>query len=257
MTSMIFLRSLTMKKTLFRVLILTGLLVLFTALFPISVRTQENPLRPVTVDQPMPDFRLPSYQGPEVILSSLKGKNVMLIFLRGYAAPDRWCTICHYQYAELLELQKSLELQKKYNLEILFVLPYPKETIKQWLEILPAQLDKIKNWKYPENYDQLDEKGRQSVERYRKLFPRDLSFKPDNIPAPFPILIDADHLVSSGLGLFSTNWGGSQVEQNIPAVFIIDDQGFLKFKYLSQNTVDRPSCDYLLKILEMVKQKKL
>ena len=116
---------------------------------------------------------------------------------------------------------------------------------------------KIKNWKYPENVDKLDEKGKQSMERYRRIFPKDFTVDRENIPLPFPILIDADHSVSSGLGLFTTNWGGSQVEQNMPTVYLIDDQGILKFKYIGQNTLDRPEYDYLLKILEMIKEKKL
>ncbi len=78
----------------------------------------------------------------------------------------------------------------------------------------------------------------------------------DNIPLPFPILIDADHQVSSGLGLFTTSWGGSEVAQNIPAVYLIDEQGILRFKYISQNNLDRPEYDYLLKILDLIKQKK-
>jgi len=205
----------------------------------------------------MPDFSLRSYQGQEIRLSSLKGKNVMLIFPRGYAGPDRWCTICHYKYVELAELERTSQIRKKYNLEILFVLPYPREIVEKWLEVIPDQMAKIKNWKYPENLDRLDEKGKQSVERYRRLFPKDFSLSKENIPLPFPILIDADHQVSSGLGLFTTSWGGSQVEQNIPAVYLIDERGILRFKYISQNTLDRPEYDYLLKILEFIRQKKL
>lgn len=205
----------------------------------------------------MPDFALPSYQGPEVRLSSLKGKNVMLIFPRGYAGPDRWCTICNYKYVELVELEKASQIRKKHNLEILFVLPYPRETVKLWLESLSEQMLKIKNWKYPENPEQLDEKGKQSIERYHRLFPGDFMVSKDNIPMPFPVLIDGDHQVSSGLGLFTTSWSGSQVEQNIPAVHLLDEEGILRFKYLSQNTLDRPEYDYLLKILELITQKKL
>ncbi|NPV83005.1 MAG: redoxin domain-containing protein [Candidatus Aminicenantes bacterium] len=218
---------------------------------------QEQQLRPALLEQPMPDFALPSYQGPEVRLSSLKGKNIMLIFPRGYAAPDRWCTICNYKYVELTELEKAQQVRKKYNLEIIFVLPYSRDTVKLWLESLPEQMLRVKNWKYPENLDQLDEKGRQSVERYRRIFPKDFTVSQDNIPIPFPILIDADHRVSSGLGLFTTSWGGSQVDQNIPAVYLLDEKGILRFKYISQNTVDRPEYEYLFKILDMIKQKKL
>ncbi|MGB9836171.1 MAG: redoxin domain-containing protein [Candidatus Saccharicenans sp.] len=224
----------------------------------LSWSAQEQPsIKIALLGQPMPDFSLPAYQGGEFKLSQLKGKTVMLIFPRGYAAPDRWCTICDYKYVELVELEKSHSLRKKYNLEIAFVFPYSKEVVKKWLEDLPAQIDKIKSWKYPENYASLDEKGRQSVQRYRQLFPKDLSLKPGEVPTPFPILIDSEHLVSSGLGLFTTNWNGSQVEQNIPAVYLIDARGILRFKYVSQNTVDRPEYDYLFKIIEFIKAGKL
>ena len=56
---------------------------------------QEVETKPVTVGQPMPDFTLPAYQGGTVTLSALKGKNVMIIFPRGYAAENAWCTICN------------------------------------------------------------------------------------------------------------------------------------------------------------------
>jgi len=224
------------------------------SLYPASLPGQTaSVIKIALLGQPMPDFALPVYQGGEIKLSGLKGKNVMLIFPRGYAALDRWCTICHYQYLELMELENNQKIRKKYNLEIIFVFPYSKEVVKKWLDDLPAQMDKIKNWKYPANYQELDEKGRQSVERYRQIFPKDLSLKPGQTATPFPILIDADRQVSSGLGLFTTSWNGSQVEQNIPAVYLIDAQGILRFKYVSQNTVDRPSYDYLLKILGFIK----
>jgi peroxiredoxin len=238
-------------------IILVFLAVLMLSPEPVLPQAQEQTIRPVLLGQPMPDFSLPSYQGQMVRLADFKGKNIMLIFPRGFAAPERWCTICHYKYVELVELEKANEIRKKYNLEIIFVFPYSREIVKQWLEVLPDQMMKIKNWKYPENVDQLDEKGKQSMERYRRIFPKDFAVDRENIPLPFPILIDADHSVSSGLGLFTTNWGGSQVEQNMPAVYLIDEQGILKFKYIGQNTLDRPEYDYLLKILEMIKEKKL
>jgi len=36
---------------------------------------------------------------------------------------------------------------------------------------------------------------------------------------------------------------------NQPAVYIIDKNGILQFKYISQVTFDRPGFDYLAKIL--------
>jgi len=214
--------------------------------------SQEQEIRPVTLGEAMPDFTLPVYQGGEVTLSNLRGKNVLLIFPRGYAAEGRWCTICHYKYAELLDLEKNEELRKKFGLEILYVLPYSKDVVSQWLEVLPDQLEKIKEWKYPAEPESLDEKGKIRMERSRKGFPKDLSLEKGQKPAPFPILIDEQRKVTKGLGIFATEWSGSKADQDIPSVFILDKKGILQFKYIGQNTWDRPSYEYLTKILEMI-----
>ena len=55
---------------------------------------------------PMPDFKLMSFQGEEISISQLKGKNILLIFPRG-RYENQWCRFCHYQYAELVELEKK------------------------------------------------------------------------------------------------------------------------------------------------------
>ena len=243
-----------MKKTKILTFFLTTSLIFLV--FPVALGQSRDPqVKPALLEQPMPEFTLPSYQGQEVSLSALKGKNVMIIFPRGYAGPDRWCTICNYKYVELTELQKTRDIRKKYNVEILFVLPYSKEIVSKWLQSLPEQMTKIKNWKYPENPEQLDDKGKQSVERYRKIFPEDFTVSQDNIPLPFPVLIDADRKLSFSLGIFTTDWSGSKVEQNIPSVYILNKDGLLCFKYIGQNTLDRPSYDYLFKVLETINQK--
>ena len=216
------------------------------------VAAQETGSKPVTVGQPMPDFTLPTYQGGNVTLSALKGKNVMIIFSRGYAAEGYWCTICNYKYAELIELERTREIRKKYNVEILIVLPYGPDVVKAWIDVLPEQLDKIRDRKHPADPAKLDEKGKQTMERYSRLFPLDLSVKKGEVPTPFPILIDADRKLSKSLGLFMTEWGGSKVDQNIPSIYIVDAGGILQFKYLGQNTVDRPEYDYLFKVLEVI-----
>lgn len=214
--------------------------------------SQEQEIRPVTLGEAMPDFTLPAFQGGELTLSSLKGKNVLIIFPRGYAAEGRWCTICNYKYAELVELENHNQLRKKHNLEILYIFPYPRETVRQWLEVLPEQLDKIKSWKYPPEPDKLDEKEKARMERSRKGFPKDLSLEKGQTPAPFPILIDEQRKITKGLGLFTSEWSGSKVDQLIPSVFLLDKNGILQFKYIGQNTWDRPSYEYIIKILEMI-----
>ncbi len=78
------------------------------------------------------------------------------------------------------------------------------------------------------------------MERSRQIYPNDYSLEKGTILAPFPILVDGERTLSKKLDLFRNEWSGSKVDQNIPSVYIVDADGILQFKYLGQNTVDRP-----------------
>ena len=69
---------------------------------------------------------------------SLRGKNVLLIFPRGRVG-DHWCQICHYQYAELAELEEAQHFRKKNNLEVLFALPYDSAPVQHWIAMFPTR----------------------------------------------------------------------------------------------------------------------
>ncbi len=84
----------------------------------------------------------------------------------------------------------------------------------------------------------------------KRYFPNDYMYEKGKVPTPFPILMDADRTVTGGLGIFTTEWSGSKVGQNIPTILILDKEGTVQFKYMSQNTFDRPSADYLMRFLE-------
>lgn len=241
-----------MKKTSLLVILAGICLSLASTLLLLSLPawSQEPEVKPALLEEPMPDFTLPTFQGDTMSLSSLKGKNVLIVFPRGFAAEGRWCTICNYKYADLIDVEKTEQLRKKFDLVILYVFPYGKETVRQWLDALPDQLQKIKAWKNPSEADKQDEKVKGRMEMARKGFPKDLSAEKGNVPVPFPILIDEDKKVTKGLGLFTTDWNGSKAEQLIPSVFFIDKQGILRFKYIGQNTWDRPSWEYMKKVLE-------
>jgi peroxiredoxin len=244
------------------VLAVAAMIILFkgqaAALAPQAQTTQQAEVRsvPVVLGQPMPDFTLPVYQGGTLTLSSLRGKNVLLLFPRGFAAENYWCTICNYRYVELAEIEKAQKIQAKYNVQVLVVFPYAHDIVKLWLEALPGQLETIKNTKNPADPSKLDENGKRRMDRWRQLFPADYSLERGTLLAPFPILVDGERKLSKGLGLFQTEWSGSKVDQNIPSVYIIDSAGVLQFKYLGQNTVDRPSYDYLFKVLEVINGQK-
>jgi len=218
-----------------------------------GLSAQAPALKPVTVGSPMPDFTLSAYQGGSVALSALKGKTVILIFLRGYAAPGAWCHVCNYEYSELADYEARTQFRAKKNVEILFVMPYAREAIADWIDKYPQQLADLEAWKNPPDPSKLDEAGRQRMERSRKAYPKVFSAAKGQVPTPFPILLDADRTVSKGLGIFATEWSGSKVDQNVPTVFVIDPAGVVQFKYFSQNTLDRPGVDHLVKVVDWVK----
>jgi peroxiredoxin len=221
--------------------------ILILAALPIAGNAQG--LKPISVWQNMPDFTLPSFQGGEVTLSGLRGKNVLLIFPRGLAGENHWCHVCNYQYADLAEIEKAQGIRRANNLEILFVLPYGKDMVQQWADAFAAQMQDIENWKNPPDAEKLDEKGKARLDRYRTNFPKKYLYEKGKVPLPFPILIDADRTVTKGLGIFTTEWSGSKIDQNVPTVFVIDPKGVVQLKYISQNTFDRPTSEYLLNFI--------
>ncbi len=239
-------------------LVVLSLLTLFvlTGALPVRAQAPAPELKPAIIEQPMPDFSLPLYQGGELNLASLRGKNVIIIVPRFWAAPGYYCTICTYQYLDLIDTDRATELRKKYNAEIVYLFPFGKEDVAKWLAVLPEQMEKVRTAKNPPDLTKLDEKAKTRMERWRKLFPKDFSLKPDEVPTPFPIVLDPERKVAGPLGVFSTDWGGGKVEQGIPSVFILDPKGILMFKYISQNTVDRPSPAYLAWILEAINSRK-
>ncbi|TRZ88676.1 hypothetical protein D4R89_07705 [bacterium] len=48
---------------------------------------------------------------------------------------------------------------------VLVVLPYGPDVAKAWVDVLPGQLDKVKERKHPADPAKLDDKGKQTMER--------------------------------------------------------------------------------------------
>jgi len=206
-------------------------LVLSILLFALpELFAQGNKIKISELGWNMPEFTLPSYQGVDFSITDAKGKNLLLIFPRGKADSLHWCNICQYQYSELVDLENTKQIRKKYNLEIVFVLPYDKETVGNWIATFPAQLAEIEQWKNPPDPSKISEGEKRWMEKSRILYSKTFNITKDNIPTPFPILMDTDRTVSKGLDLFRTEWGQSKVDQNIPAIFIIDTKGNVRFK---------------------------
>lgn len=206
-----------------------------------AAHAQAVGMQPGLIERAMPGFSLPALDGRTLALSQFKGRAVVLIFPRGKVADadgsdPHWCQLCHYQYAELAEMEKATPFRAALDVEVLFVLPYGRDEVAKWASIIPEQVATVDRW-------------RRQVRAWRDLLPRPVAFTEGPGATPFPILCDADQAVSKGLGLFTLEWDRAKVEQNVPTVFVIDKTGVIRFKYTSQNTFDRPSASYLVQIL--------
>ena len=205
-----------------------------------------------TVGNPMPDFTLPIYGGGEFKLSKYRGKNILLMFPRGWLGTI-WCPYCPYQYLELENLEKSSNIKATNNLEIAFVMPYASERIKDWMEKFSNALQTVENIKNPQ--PQLAPGSLQSdyAEWARKNFPLKFDVKKDDSHTVIPVLIDEARILSRQLKIFTGFWDGISSEQNMASVFIVDKNGILKFKYIGQMTEDRPSVEFLLDFIKKMK----
>jgi peroxiredoxin len=203
---------------------------------PSRAQAQAPPARPATVGKPMPDFTLPSYQGGDVTLSKLRGKTVILVFLRGHVAPGAWCHVDNFQHGSLVDFETKTQFQKKNNAEILMVLPYDKAEVEKWVGRYAQQAADIEK----------NEKSPYSMPKMLKLT--------EGTATTFPILLDADRTLTKELGVFSTDWSGSKEEQDVPTTIVIDPDGVVQFKYFSQNTLDRPGVEYLTKIVNWINE---
>jgi peroxiredoxin len=225
----------------------TLLTIIVAAFLSMAAYSQEATIALPMLNEPVSDFQLADQSGNPVKLSSFNGKNVMLIFPRGMVKKDYWCQICHYQYADLADLEKKQKIGEKYNLEVLFVLPYQPDTITKWIGMFPKQMEIIEGWKYPKDSSNLSEGAIKWAITARKLMPKSIHYTDQNIETPFPILSDFDRKVSTGFKLYKNE---PDAPQNTPAIYIIDKEGTLRFKYLSQDTKDRPTFEYLFSFME-------
>lgn len=232
-------------KTVFAVLVLLGLLAA-------PLAAQAAVIKKAYLGQPLSDFELSTLDGKMVRLSALKGKNVMLVFPRVFYAAGGDCSICGYQYAELADWYRAGKWREKFNLEVLYVFPFPADVIRGWIARIPAMLEAVEGWKNPKEEELKSEATQKRMELVRQAYPKNYAFTAAAIPMPFPILVDEKRELSRGLDLFREEWSGGKGEQNIPAIFILDKDGVVRFKFVSQHTVDRPGAGYLEKMMQAV-----
>lgn len=214
----------------------------------LSFATFAQSIQPGYLGNKISDFKLQTYQGTELAISGLEGKNVLLVFPRGKVTDQIWCALCMYQYAELAYLEQTQNIRDKYNLEIVFVLMMDKDSTEQWYKGFSERLARIEQWKYPE--DTTNQAVMDWAYFCRDAYPQSFDYNEETIPRDFPIMLDADKKVSKAFGLYRYEWDGTRTDQNIATIFLLDKEGTIRFKYHSQATQDRPSADYLIEMIE-------
>lgn len=207
-------------------------------------------LQPAYLGEQMPNFKLKTYQGKELSIKDLEGKKAMIVFLRGKVMDNVWCGLCMYQHAELAELELKEKIREKHNMEIVIVTQFDKDSADKWVKGFPERLNRIEQWKHPEDTVNLAPAMRDWMNFCRKHYPQKFEYTEDNVPLPFPIMLDSDKKVAKGLGIYRYEWDGTKTDQNIPTIFILDEQGTVQFKFHSQATQDRPDAEYLVEIIE-------
>jgi len=215
---------------------------------------QKKPLDLAVIGEPLKDFSLAIYQGGEFQLSTEKGKNVLLVFPRGYYDKDIWCDICAYEYLDLVDEFHNNKLAEKYNLDLVIILPYDKNTIDKWLIDLPEVYESLEAGKHLAD-TLTNEKAMTWVRFANEHYPKTFALLNEETPKPFKILMDEKHELSERLEIFRIEWWGTKVEQNLPTFILLDTDGKVVFKYISQHTIDRPSSGYLIKIMDALIRK--
>ena len=207
-------------------------------------------LLPAIAGETMPLFSLPVYGGGEFTLSEHQGKNILLMFPRGWVG-NSWCLFCPYQYLELADMEKKEKIMKKYNLEIVFVMPYSQERIADWFSKFPDAVKTMDGIINPTGTQAPGIQGEFSTWA-KKHYPMTFDLSGGVPDKTIPVLCDEKRTLSKQLKLFTEFWDNAQSEQNVSAIYLIDKEGILRWKYISQMTEDRPSTKHLMQIIKAV-----
>ena len=191
--------------------IIIGLLLLFGLT---EIKAQEKP-EGLFIGSKAPDFKAKDQDGKDVRLKDLlkKGK-VVLVFYRGY-----WCPYCN---RELSRLQDSLSLIQEKGATVVAVSPEKPELIKQTVEKTKAAYPVIFNegMKIMKGYEVEYELEETTLARYR----------------------------SSGLDIEKNN-GTNGKYLPVPAVYIIDKESNVTYRFFDTDYKKRPSIAEILKNL--------
>ncbi|HEX7903150.1 MAG TPA: peroxiredoxin-like family protein [Chitinophagaceae bacterium] len=162
-----------------------------------------------------PDFKAKDQNGAEVRLKDvLKKGKVVLVFYRGY-----WCPYCNRQ---LKRLEDSLQLIKDKGATLIAVTPEKPDNISQTVEKTKAE------------YSILYDEGLKIMKAYEVEFE-----VPDNTVTRYR---------NTGIDLEKIN-GKDWKYLPVPAVYIIDKESTITYRFFDSDYKKRPSVEEILKNL--------
>lgn len=179
-----------------------------------ALHAQEKP-EGLFIGSKAPDFKAKDQDGKEIRLKDqLKKGKVVLVFYRGY-----WCPYCN---RELSRLQDSLALIQEKEATVIAVSPEKPENIKQTVEKTKATFSVLydEGMKIMKGYDVEFELEETTLARYR----------------------------SSGLDIEKNN-GTNGKYLPVPAVYIIDKESNVTYRFFDADYKKRPSIAEILKNL--------
>lgn len=196
-------------------LTLAPLLILSLTLFG-----QEKP-EGLFINSKAPDFKSKDQNGNEISLKDIRKKNaVVLVFYRGY-----WCPYCNRQ---LQKLEDSLQLIRDKGAELIAVTPEKQEGVAKTLEKTKATYpiisdDELKIMKAYDVAYQVDDK---TVARYK--------------------MASIDLAANNGEK-------ANAVYLPVPAVYVINKQGEITYRYFEPDYKKQPSVREILDNLNGLK----
>ena len=189
-------------------------------LIGINVFGQEKP-EGLFINSKAPDFKAKDQNGNEIVLKDLRKKGpVILVFYRGY-----WCPYCN---KELLRLEDSLQLIVNKGAQLIAITPEKQEGVAKTIEKTKATYPIItdEEMKIMKAYDvtyQVDDK---TVGRYKMA---SIDLAANNGQKPGAVYLP------------------------VPAVYIINKDGEISYRFFDPDYKKRPSVKDLLESLNGLK----
>ena len=188
---------------------------LIGSVFSFLTNAQEKP-EGLFINSKAPDFKATDQYGKEIRLKDvLKDSVVVLIFYRG-----QWCPYCNKQ---LKKLEDSLQLIKDKKAKLIAITPENTENISKTIEKTKASYSLLydKEMKIMKVYAVAFEVDERTVSRYK----------------------------NADIDLATANGQKDKVYLPVPAVYIINKEGTITYRFFEADYKKRPSVSEILENL--------